>query len=174
MKYWVCRHKLMKISKLLKFFALQVLLSACTLPATGVPPVTLAPDAIYTEAVLTIVAQYTQTAQATVLVKAQATLPPQQVEVVQPTVTSAPTWTETPVSINTPTVMIKPTDLPPAATPTLSTDDPRLGLGEPSFDNSFNDAQNWPLYSDEHVKIIIENGNMAMTARKPDFLIVGF
>lgn len=151
------------------FSSLLVLLSACTLPATGVPSVTLEPDAIYTEAVLTIVAQYTQTAQATASMETQATLPPQQAEVVQPSVTPSPVWTETPVPTGTSTVIVKPAELPPSATTTFSADDPRLGLGEPAFEDPFDDAQNWPIYSDEHVKIIIENGSMTMTARKPDF-----
>jgi hypothetical protein len=159
------------MKKTLQFilFSLLVLLSACTLPATGVPQATLEPYAIYTEAVLTIVAQYTQTAQSTTSMETQATLLPQQTEVIQPSVTPPLVLTETPAPTATPTVIISPTSLPPAATPTFSADDPRLGLGEPAFEDLFNDTQNWPIYSDEHVKIIIENGNMAMTARKPDF-----
>jgi hypothetical protein len=153
----------------LDILLLLVIVSACTLPATGVPPVTLAPDTLYTEAVLTIVAQYTQTAAISPLADGQAALPPEQAEIVQPTVTPSPGLTKTPIPTNTATIETTPTDLLSTVTPSLSADDLRLGLGEPAFIDRFDDAQNWPIYSDEHVKIIIQNGNMMMTARKADF-----
>lgn len=148
---------------------LFALLSACKLPATGVPPATLLPEAAYTEAVMTIVAGYTQTVQSPGNIPEQtATLPPG--EVASPTFTQMPEMTETPVPMVSPTETFSPvTQAVPMATPSLSASDPRAGLGEPVFRDGFDNAQNWLIYSDEHVKILIEDGKMVMTAKKPDF-----
>jgi hypothetical protein len=159
----------MKKTSPLIILSILVIISGCTLPAKGIPPVTLAPDVMYTEAVLTIVAEYTQTAAAHSLIAAQETPPPERVDADQPAITPSPGMTDTPLPTPTPTIEMT-TALPSITpTPSLSADDPRFGFGEPAFLDRFDDAQNWPIYTDEHVKIVIENGKMAMTARKADF-----
>ena len=159
----------MKKTTLSIIFLLLIILSACKLPATGVPPATLLPEAAYTEAVMTIVAGYTQTAQAPKLVNEAAILTPTQTETIPPTVTEELRKTDTPTPPSSPTATLSQTHSQSTATPTLAASDPRLGLGEPIFKDNFDSAQNWPIYSDEHVKILIEDGKMSMTAKKPDF-----
>jgi len=161
----------MKINSLCLFFLVMLVLSACQLPATGIPPATLLPEAAYTEAVMTIVAGYTQTAQAptstnTNVVNMIAST--QTVEIV-PTNTQIILPTNAPLPIASLTATPQPTSIPPTITPSLSASEPRSGLGEPAFVDRFDSAQNWPIYSDDHVKILIEDGKMIMTARKPDF-----
>jgi hypothetical protein len=151
-------------------FVLCILgLNACQLPATGVPPATLLPEAAYTEAVQTIVAGYTQTTQGLTPANAVPILaftPTLEIITTDPQVTLP---TNTPLPASTQTATLTPTFLPPSITPSLPSSDPRAGLGEPTFSDQFNSPQNWPIYSDDHVKIVIENGKMNMTARKPDY-----
>jgi len=158
------------MNKITLFIILPLLfLSACKLPATGVPPATLLPEAAYTEAVMTIVAGYTQTAQAPAFTEVQATPPPTQAEVVPPPATQPLEVTDTPAPTASPIASVLPTEAPMTAIPSLPATDPRAGLGEPAFQDVFDSAQNWPIYSDEHIKILIEDGKMVMTAKKPDF-----
>ena len=157
----------MKIFSL--FILTALLLSACQLPATGIPSTTYLPEAAYTEAVLTIVAGYTQAAQTPtpthVVNPITSTQMPEIISTHTPTL--LPTQTSLPVA--TQTAFPLPTSISPAITPTLPSSDPHSGLGDPTFVDYFDNSQNWPIYSDDHVKILIEDGKMMMTARKPDF-----
>jgi hypothetical protein len=58
---------------------------------------------------------------------------------------------------------------PPPPTATLDASDPKAGLGEPTFHDTFNDASNWPLYTDQHVSFEIKDSKLVMTAFNPDF-----
>jgi hypothetical protein len=159
----------MKINTFCLVVLIMLVVSACQLPATGIPPATLLPEAAYTEAVMTIVAGYTQTAQApTPTIVGNIAASTQTVEIL-PTDTQIILQTNTPLPMASLTATPQPTLIPPTITPSLPTSDPRSGLGEPDFVDRFDSAQNWPIYSDDHVKILIENGMMLMTARKPDF-----
>jgi hypothetical protein len=159
----------MKINTLCFFILMMLALSACQLPATGIPPATLLPETAYTEAVKTIVAGYTQTAQAPLLTTADVIFTSTPTLEIVPTNTQVNIPTNTPLSALFPTITPTPTLLAPTKTPSLSSSDPRSGLGEPTFSDQFDSAKNWPIYSDDHVKITIEDGKMIMTARKPDF-----
>lgn len=159
----------MEKSTLLTIILSFIILSACKLPATGVPPATLLPEAAYTEAVMTIVAGYTQTAQSPMLANETATLSPTQTKAIPPTVTVGLEKTVTPIPPSSPTATLSATTPQSTAVQTLAASDPRFGLGEPIFKDNFENAQNWPIYSDEHVKILIEDGKLSMTAKKPDF-----
>jgi hypothetical protein len=159
----------MKITPFCLFCLVMLALSACQLPATGIPPATLLPEAVYTEAVMTIVAGYTQTAQAPTSTNVGNMIASTQTVEIVPTHTQIFLPTNTPVPIASLTATPQPTQTLPDITPSLPASDPRSGLGEPAFIDRFDSAQNWPIYSDDHVKILIEDGKMIMTARKPDF-----
>jgi len=82
---------------------------------------------------------------------------------VAPTSTLAPTLTET----ATPTAAVTATaTLIPS--PTQPSTDPRLHLGSPTWQDTFDSAANWPLYDDEHIRFEIEDGLLRMTAFNPD------
>jgi hypothetical protein len=159
----------MKIIAFCLIALIMLSLNACQLPATGVPPATLLPEAAYTEAVLTIVSGYTQTAQGLMPTNAVPILASTPTLVIVPTNPQVTLPANTPLPASTQTATLTPTLIPPSITPSLSSSDPRAGLGEPVFADQFDSAQNWPIYSDDHVKIVIEDGKMIMTARKPDY-----
>jgi hypothetical protein len=159
----------MKIITLCLVVLIMLVVSACQLPATGIPPATLLPEAAYTEAVMTIVAGYTQTAQAPPPTNVDNIVASTQTVEIVPTYTQVSLPTDTPLPIASLTATPQPTLIPPTITSSLPVTDPRSGLGEPDFVDRFDSAQNWPIYSDDHVKILIEDGKMLMTARKPDF-----
>lgn len=162
----------MKILSFFLFVLVMLVLSACQLPATGIPPATLLPEAAYTEAVMTIVAGYTQTAQAPTSTSAVNMIASTQTVEIVPTYTQIFLPTNTPLPIASLTATPQPTPIPSTpstVTPSLSASEPSSGMGEAAFVDRFDSAQNWPIYSDDHVKILIEDGKMIMTARKPDF-----
>lgn len=76
--------------------------------------------------------------------------------------------TATPEASATPEVEATPT---PEGTPTatLEPDDPRAGLGEPRFNDTFETAENWPLYSNDQVEFSLGEGQLEMKALKADF-----
>jgi hypothetical protein len=78
------------------------------------------------------------------------------------TATEIPTATEPPP---TPTSTSPP---PPVPTATLSAGDPKAGLGEPAFYDSFDSGTSWPLYTDDHVSFLVKESNLVMVAFKPD------
>jgi hypothetical protein len=72
----------------------------------------------------------------------------------------------------TPEISATPSPTPTAtATPgaTLAADDPKAGLGTPSFHDDFASASNWPLYSDDHVRFAVKDNQLQMTAFNADF-----
>jgi hypothetical protein len=96
-------------------------------------------------------------------------------------ITASPTPTETlpPTSTPLPTDTPLPSDTPvPAqltplssgaaplieATPTLDSDNPKASLGEPDWVDKFDNADNWPLYNDEHVNMQLKDGALTMIA----------
>jgi hypothetical protein len=76
--------------------------------------------------------------------------------------TSTPTASATPETEATATPEGSPT-------PTLEPDDPKVGLGEPRFRDTFETAENWPLYSSEQVEFALGEGELEMKALKADF-----
>jgi hypothetical protein len=175
---------------LLTFAALlAAILAACSLPAPATPTGE-DPAVVYTAAAQTIMAQITQvtgltpgapgTASTT---PPPATLPAAATETApgsEPTAepaTASPTGppNEQPTSAATgtepaPSPTAEATDTQPAApsaTPLPS--DPRASLGEPDFRDTFESAENWPLYEDSHVSFDLDDGELVMTAFNPDF-----
>jgi hypothetical protein len=54
-----------------------------------------------------------------------------------------------------------------AQTPTVtpaSTDDPRTRLGDPTWEDSFDVEDNWPVYEDGHARFAIGDGRLTMTS----------
>lgn len=169
----------MSITRILKglnpLSALFVL-SACTLPASQPAQYTLditgvEPD--YTSIALTISAQLTDIdniiAETNIPSEQGTAWPSEAVKFATETLpfTSTPLPTKTSLPSNTP--QPSPTDEPsPTVLPSTPLDDPKSILGEPAWRDNFNNAVNWPLYNDEHVKMRIIEGTLEMTALYPD------
>lgn len=148
---------------------LMVSTAACSLPSPATPT-TLDPEAAYTAAAETIIAQLTQVAQTLTPSQApggetpgapETTVPP------GPTDTLLPT--EPPV---TPTETFTPSPTPspsPTFTPTLPSTDPRASLGAPTLLDTFNSDALWALYEDDHVSFEIDDSRLTMTAFNPEF-----
>lgn len=166
----------------LPLILLAVLLAACSLPSpnnTGTPAVQQTPEMIFTSAVQTVIAQLTAAAvtpgagQATgtgseatqaSATKAPATPAPATPAVIQATATIAPT--QIPQASPTPTkVKPKPTAQPSPTTPST---DPKLSLGDPTFQDKFTNSNNWGLAADKHSDMFIQNGQLVMKAFNPD------
>jgi hypothetical protein len=162
-------------------------LGACAL-ATPAPATTpQRPDAVYTAAAETIIAQLTQvsapletsapltgtlTTGATQIDGPQGT--PGEAGATQPAGTSpaealasSPSSTLPPQGSETPT----PTP-PPSATPeptaTSVAGDPKLDLGSPTWRDTFNNSDSWPIYDDEHVHMTVQDSSLQMTLLKAD------
>jgi hypothetical protein len=145
-----------------------IFISACTLPAPNTPQPTDAPGQAETIAAQTIIAEFTKEAPTTEadaavdLPTATATTPAESTE--PPAETPLPTSTPTPEG-GTPEPSPSPTHTPTA---TWLPSDPRSGLGDPDWIDSFDSAVNWPLYKDSHVSFEIKQSAMFMTALNPD------
>lgn len=75
-----------------------------------------------------------------------------------------PTPTEQRIT-DTPTPEITSTG---EATATLEAGDPRGQLGEPNFDDTFVNGNNWAIYEDDHVGFEVVDNNLVMTAFNTD------
>ena len=158
------------------FISLAVLLAACTSPVkTTTLPST--DQAAYTAAAETISAQLTEITNPTLT--QPVTNGTQPAAGVQPTETlperlpdtSTPLPTRTPLPSDTPTVTPTPlpTDTPtPTTIPTKGPDDPKARLGEPTWQDTFQDGNGWFLFSDGHVEMKVSDGKLWMTAFNAD------
>lgn len=139
-------------------------LAACNLPAAPEPsPTDTDPSIEHTAAAETLIAQLTEVAQT--LTPTSSGGSPDEAT---PTATS-PAVTDTPVTPTsapaTPTTTSTP---PPSPTATLDPSDPRSGLGDPAFFDTFTDGTSWPLYTDEHVSFTVKDSQLEMTAFDPN------
>lgn len=82
------------------------------------------------------------------------------------TPSATPTTSATPEPSATPQPSGSPT---PSPTPTFSVSDPRASLGEPTWEDDFENDGDWFLYSDEHVSFEMADGKMDLKAYNPDF-----
>lgn len=137
---------------------------ACNLPASPEPsPTDSDPSVEYTAAAETLIAQLTEVAQTLT-----PTSPGGSPDEATPTATN-PAVTDTPITPTaapvTPTTTSTP---PPSPTATLPASDPRSGLGDPTFSDTFTDGTSWPLYTDEHVSFTVKDSQLVMTAFDPN------
>jgi hypothetical protein len=154
------------VSSLLVVLTMAV--AACSLPVpaatTPEPVVELTPDAIYTAAVQTVVAQLTESAPTAEPTQtqppAQATLPPEETPI--PTAQASSTSPASPTATFTATSQPEPTTPPPAA-------DPALNLGSPTWRDTFESGSNWALLSDEHSNFEVKDGQMVMQSFNADY-----
>lgn len=77
----------------------------------------------------------------------------------QPTPTPEPATPTPELETATPT-------LTPTATP--SSGDPRARLANPTWRDPFDNGANWPLYTDEHVRFVVQDGTLEMRALRAD------
>jgi hypothetical protein len=162
-------------------------LGACAL-ATPAPPATpQRPDAVYTAAAETIIAQLTQVSApletstpvtATLSANTTAIASPvgtnQQAGAAQPSETSpaeavapSPSEAPPPQGSETPTPTLSPSATPePTATSVAG--DPKLELGSPTWRDTFNNSDSWPIYDDEHVNMTVQDSSLQMTLLKAD------
>ncbi|MBN2547910.1 MAG: hypothetical protein JXB15_02035 [Anaerolineales bacterium] len=158
---------------------LAVLLTACSQP-TQATPGSPGQDASYTAAAQTIAAQLTEIdspptgapAGTPAADPGTAAVPPGSPAPLETLPnTSTPLPTRTPLPSDTPTVTNTPL---PSDTPTITVepsatpDDPRLNLGDPTWQDTFQEGANWFLFSDEHVEMRLQQGKLWMTAFNAD------
>jgi hypothetical protein len=168
---------------LMIILSFTLVLSACTMPATyATSPATTVPvdgasepDLAYTAAAQTIAAQLTEIA----LPFAGTPLPPGTAEAIAalltPTETLPPTSTPLPPHTPLPSDTAVPTTPPPptntrlpSPSPTATLNDPGVVMGAPTWTDPFDQGLNWPIYTDEHVQMALEDGQLVMTALNAD------
>lgn len=153
--------------------AILLLATACSGAAPALPTAT--PNPQHTAAAQTIVALMTEVALPDTPTPAPGTAPgtaPAQPLPGQATSGEAsgpahsPTAsgpTSTPEPTGTPTVSPTPTQTPPP-TPTFAPGDPRTGLGDPTWQDSFADGSNWFMFEDDHVSMEVSGGKLGMVS----------
>jgi hypothetical protein len=155
-------------------FSLMIFLAACSMPATVSTPQAVENPA-YTAAAETINAQLTGIAGPTQTPGPQ--LPTSTTEASDQTGLLTPTETLPNTSTPEPTRTAQPSETPvPSATlaptatvePSPASEDPKAGLGEPDWQDTFANSANWPIYSDEHVQMWLQDGSLMMTALNND------
>ena len=144
--------------------------SACNLPVPAAPTpgevFEVTPDAIYTAAVQTVIAQLTENAPtpgpSETEALPEASLP--QADTPQPEQgeTPVPLRSDTPAPSPTPTAL-------PYASETPEPSDPALELGAPTWEDTFDPADGWALISDSHSHFQVLNGQMVMTSYNADY-----
>jgi hypothetical protein len=142
--------------------------SSCSLPvpdsSTPEPAGELTPDAIYTAAVLTVIAQLTESAptpqQTPTQPPPEATLPAEDTPIPTYPTSSTPLPSASPTS--TPTSQPEPTTPP-------SDEDPKSNLGSPTWQDTFENGDSWALLADEHSRIDVEDNQMVMVSTNADF-----
>jgi hypothetical protein len=156
---------------------LAVLVSACSLPAstqTSIAPTQETPDLMYTSAVKTVLAQLTSAAAtpwsglATETGTALAQAPSTEVSATQTVITPTAALTPNPTAEPSPSATapeVTPSIVP---SPTTASTDPKLSLGDPTFQDKFADTTNWALASNNHIDMSIKDGKLVMKAFNPD------
>ncbi len=142
-------------------------LAACNLPAsTEAPPLPIDQSAANTAAAETIIAQLTEVVETLTPAATEGSLPePTQTAIISDiTETALPTTAPTAA----PTEPAATATSPPPPTPTLDASDPKAGLGDPAFYDTFTDGNSWPLYTDTHVSFEVKDSNLVKTAFNPD------
>lgn len=176
--------KKLKTRALIVLLGMMIISVGCKMAASPSVPVTQAINPAYTSAAETIIAQLTQVAQPatvtpgpTVPVIASQTPPPATLSTespspIVPTIPLTTTTTQEPVGSTTPTaekteVTAQVTATLPVSSTASASADPKLNLGEPTWKDTFDDGNNWPLYQDNHVQMQVKGGALQMTALNP-------
>lgn len=149
-------------------FLLLLFAAGCVLPSssrpTSVPP-GQTPEAVYTSAVETVVAQLTEAAVTSAPPSAAA-----PTEALQPTDTPAPTQPPAPPTAAPtqpqPTATQPAPTAAPSATPVSS--DPKASLGSPTWQETFVNETNWSFSKDKHSQMGVENDKLVMVAFNAD------
>jgi hypothetical protein len=175
-----------KIIRLILLGLSGLVLAACVIPgaSTPAPEDTQTPEPAnpaYTAAAQTIIAQLTAVAPTTTSVPPEAegaeTPDSQETNDPLPTLTDSAGGTPLPIEELTPTLepaTLEPTPTqapptsPPPPSPTPASNDPRARLGEPDWRDTFANANNWPLFEDEHVHFRLRDGGLQLLAKKPE------
>ena len=147
---------------------LMIFASSCSLPVpaepTPEPVLELTPDAIYTAAVQTVIAQLTGSAPTPEPTQTQP-LPeasPLPQDTPTPTVEASPTPAPTATPTDTPTSPPEPTT-PPSA------EDPTLDLGSPTWRDTFENDTNWAVYADENALFEVRDNQMVMVSYNANY-----
>ena len=161
--------------------------AACTLPAPTPPAGTENPSTAFTAAAQTIIARLTEVGITPAVpgtpVPTSAEFP--NVTQLAPTVLAVETSTPAPSPTAETTIQATaeateqatetatPTETQvanPTATSTLPASDPKAGLGNPDFVDTFKNADNWAVYEDKHVSFDVNQADdkLVMTAFNPD------
>ena len=166
----------MKAFLMIGLLILASMLGSCVLPVQGTPPPqTLAPGAIYTQAVQTVQAQLTAafftptpgepTRTVTPPVPTMALVSPEVTQTISVTISSTVTLALPDIPPLTAEFTITPP--PPSETPLIVASDPRLNLGPVDFSDPFDSAVNWALTVDDHIQMQVIDGAMILTAFNP-------
>ncbi len=182
--------RLLSWRRLLGMSFLAALLAGCVLPGAVTPAPTTVPETpqanpAYTAAAQTIIAQLTAVAptetvqpagspatRVTSTSAAPSSPEPDLAETAA--VGAAATSTETVTVAASQTLEPSPTMEPPTPTsppqpsPTPASNDPRARLGQPDWSELFANANNWPLFEDEHVHFTLKDGGIQLLAKKPE------
>lgn len=135
-------------------------------PPAGPSPTPTDPQAVYTQAVQTVVAELTRAAGAAAAPTAAATA--EAAPATTPLSTDSPASTPVPaspapaLSVTPPASSLTPTHAPPA-------DDPRTTLAAPTLHETFDTVSGWAFSSDGHTQMDIRDGQLQMIAHNPDF-----
>jgi 3-keto-disaccharide hydrolase len=163
---------------LLSLILTAVSLGACALATPASPSTPQRPDAVYTAAAETIIAQLTQvsapletSAPLTATLAVDATPLTSPVEATGQAGASQPSETSAAEALAQGSETPTPTP-PPSATPeptaTSVAGDPKLDLGNPTWRDTFNNTDSWPIYDDEHVNMTVQDSSLQMTLLKAD------
>jgi hypothetical protein len=162
---------------------LALILTACVIPgaSTPAPEITVEDtqeaepaNPAYTAAAQTIIAQLTAIAPTRTPLPPETSIetPASQVPA-EPSPTGptaggeTPTPEPAPILDPSPTLEPSPTS-PPQPSSTPATNDPRARLGEPDWRDTFTNANNWPLFEDEHVHFHLKDGGLELLAKMPE------
>ena len=153
---FIPRMKIHLLSRPVLSLVLPFLLVSCSLPSNNAR-FAQTREAAYTVAAETVIAQLTEVA--LTATPATATLIATDAQI--PTSPGLPSETPLPSATFTPTP--SPT-IEVVSPPTMIPEDPKLQLGEPDWQDNFNDGDNWSLYEDEFVRFRVRDEVLIMTA----------
>ncbi len=161
-------------------FLAFVVLAGCQFSPSNLVPQVTPESALYTQAAQTVVAQLTLNAivdatnaadQAVATQGPAATATstgPQPANTEPATPNPSPTpeaSTPTPTATSSPT----PTQTPVLPTPTISSEDVTKSLGGSTWNDNFDNGDNWSFSKDDRISMEVEDGKAVLIAKNPDY-----